>query len=78
MKGVAETLNVSSSGGSDLIAKQLVVENCTVHASGGSDAWVNVQGELTIFASGASDVYYTGPAKIVTMKSSGGADVEKY
>lgn len=75
LSGKAEKLVVKSSGGSDLNAKQLEAVNCTIHASGASDAWVYATGEIEIEASGASDVYHKGGAKVVSSKASGGSDI---
>lgn len=72
LSGEAETGNFNVSGGCDVKASDLHLKNCTVDASGGSDVAVNATGELTMKASGASDITYQGnPAKII--KSAHGA-----
>jgi hypothetical protein len=48
------------------------LKKCTIDASGGSDVEVNVKNELTMEASGASDItYYGNPSKVI--KSAHGA-----
>ena len=73
--GEAENFTLNVSGGCDVKASGLVAKKCTVDASGGSDVDINVKGELTMKASGASDITYTGhPAKIV-QSSHGASDI---
>ena len=70
--GEAENCTLNVSGGCDVKAEELHLKNCTINASGGSDVTVNVTGELTAKAEGASDItYYGKPAKI--MQSAHGA-----
>jgi len=77
LKGIADIFSAKTSGGSDLKAADLKTAKCTIEASGGSDAWVQVTGELEIHASGGSDVYYSGDPEKVNSKSSGGSDVHR-
>jgi hypothetical protein len=72
LSGEAQKGTFNVSGGCDVKASELHLKNCTVDASGGSDVSVNVTGELTVKASGASDVnYYGKPVKVI--KSAYGA-----
>jgi len=74
---VTGATNVSSSGASDLKGFDLVTETCTAHASGASDIRITVNKELNVHASGASGIYYKGPAVIREMHSSGASSVSK-
>ena len=75
--GKAGKLTVDASGGSDFNGYNLVSETATVSASGGSDAEVTVNKQLTANASGGSDVSYKGSATAVTANKSGGSSVRK-
>lgn len=75
--GKAGKLTVEASGGSDFNGYDLVAETATISASGGSDAEVTVNKELTANASGGSDVNYRGNASAVTANKSGGSSVKK-
>ncbi len=75
--GEADICSFAISGGSDLDGKELKVAKCTINATGGSDAIVNVSDDLTINAVGASDVTYLGsPAKVVK-NAIGGSDIHQ-
>lgn len=75
VKGSAKMLEVSTSGGSDLNARGLKATDCKISTSGGSDATIYVTGKLSMTASGASDITYTGSPQIVSSRSSGAADI---
>lgn len=75
--GNAGKLTVDASGGSDFNGFGLVAETATVSTSGGSDAEVTVNKQLTANASGGSDVRYKGSATNVTANKSGGSNVRK-
>ena len=75
--GRAATLSVEASGGSDFHGYDLNADNCIIDASGGSDTYVTVNKELTIKASGGSDVSDKGSAVIKEMSVSGSSDVSK-
>jgi len=75
LSGEAQKGTFDVSGGCDLKASGLHLKNCTLDASGGSDAAVYVTDEINITATGASDVtYYGKPAKI-TKRSHGASDI---
>lgn len=76
LSGSATNASFSSSGGSDVKAKDLIVKECTVQASGGSDASITATESLTVQASGASDVYYWGSPKKTSISASGASDVK--
>jgi len=72
LSGEAANGNFKVSGGCDVKASEFYLKNCTVDASGGSDVSINVTGELTMKAAGASDItYYGKPSKVI--KSAQGA-----
>lgn len=75
LKGSADKLEVRSSGGSDLNAQSFKAKDCKISASGGADAHIYVSGNLTMTASGASDIYYSGSPNVLSQKTSGGADI---
>jgi hypothetical protein len=77
INGTAADATIKSSGASDIKGYDLVVENCTAHASGASDIQITVNKELNVHASGASDVYYKGTAVIKDFKSSGASTVAR-
>ena len=51
------------------------MKSCTVDASGGSDVAVNATAELTITATGASDVNYYGKPTKITKSAHGASDI---
>jgi hypothetical protein len=67
------TFNVS--GGCDVKASEMHLKNCTIDASGGSDVSVYVTGDLTVKATGASDVNYYGNPVKVTKVAFGASDI---
>lgn len=75
IKGSTTKLDVRASGGSDLSARNLKVDNCKIVTSGASDASIYVTGDLSMTASGASDINYAGNPNVVSSRSSGGADI---
>ena len=77
LKGTATNMTATASGGSDINALELLVEYAKVHASGGSDANVNVSKGLEAGASGGSDVNYKGNASVNKTSSSKSGDVKK-
>ena len=64
ISGNAKNLFVHASGGSDFKGYELITENCTVDASGGSDVFITVNKELNVNSSGGSDVFYKGNGAI--------------
>jgi Putative auto-transporter adhesin, head GIN domain len=77
ISGTVIDLSIDASGGSDIKGYDLVAENCTIEASGGSDAEITVNKSLKASASGGSDIYYKGSGVITTVKSSGSSSVKK-
>ncbi|MFD1468971.1 head GIN domain-containing protein [Hymenobacter caeli] len=65
LTGRVERQEMRFSGGSDYHGFGLQSTTATVSASGGSDADVWVDGELTANASGGSDLHYKGTARLL-------------
>jgi hypothetical protein len=75
LKGEAQKGTFNVSGGCDLKASEFYLKNCTVDASGGTDVSVYASGELTITATGASDVNYYGRPTKITKSAQGASDI---
>ena len=75
ISGTATNLYVHTSGGSDFHGYDLAADNCHVEASGGSDAYVTVNKELTANASGGSDVHYKGNGIVRESHASGSGSI---
>ncbi|UFH56790.1 head GIN domain-containing protein [Spirosoma sp. KNUC1025] len=75
LQGSAQTLYVSGSGGSELDARKLTSDVCWANSSGGADVYINASQKLSMQATGGSDIYYYGPAKVVSKSKSGGSDI---
>lgn len=77
ISGTASILNLENSGASDLKGYDLAVDVCHAKSSGASDVRITVNKEISVEASGASDVYYRGGALVKSLKSSGSSTVAK-
>ncbi|SFQ22820.1 head GIN domain-containing protein [Hymenobacter arizonensis] len=77
LTGRVERQKVDVSGGSDYNGFALQSTTATISASGGSDAKVSVDGEISSDASGGSDVRYKGDARVASSNSSGGGSVRR-
>lgn len=75
--GSAANVNVHASGASDCKGYGLLTETCTVLASGASDIKITVNKALTASATGASSVYYKGPAAVTEVKISSGSSITR-
>ncbi len=75
LSGKAENGTFNVSGGCDVKASEFYLKNCTIDASGGSDVSVNVTGELTMEASGASDITYFGKPSKILQRAYGASDI---
>ncbi|AYA37636.1 DUF2807 domain-containing protein [Hymenobacter oligotrophus] len=64
LTGQVAQQEVQVSGSSDYRAYELKSQKATVQASGASDAYVYVDGNLQARSSGASDVHYKGRARV--------------
>ncbi len=72
---VAGAATIRSAGASDVKGYDLVVEECSAHASGASDIRITVNKQLDADCSGASSVYYKGPGVLRESHSSGASSV---
>ncbi|MCT4590319.1 MAG: DUF2807 domain-containing protein [Carboxylicivirga sp.] len=75
IKGTADRLFATSSGGSDLNARELKAKSVKVTSSGGSDAIVWADNEITANASGGSDIVYYGNPEHKNLNESGAGDI---
>jgi len=75
LSGEAENSTFKVSGGCDVKAQEFSLKNCNIDASGGSDVIVNVKGDLTAKATGASDITYYGEPAKVNKSASGASEV---
>ena len=77
LSGKAEVFNVSLSSAGDLHAFDLVAEKVDVDVSSAGDARVHATGEISMSASSAGDIYYTGDAKVIRKSKSSAGDIIK-
>jgi len=75
VSGRAGSANVHLSGASDMKAFELSVDMLDAHASGASKIEMTVNKELSISASGASDVRFKGSGIVKEVKTSGASSV---
>ena len=75
ISGTADEINLEASGGSDFDGYELITNNCTISASGGSDINITANKELSAEASGASDISWKGNATVKKAKASGAGSV---
>ncbi|WP_187311208.1 head GIN domain-containing protein [Hymenobacter sp. BT188] len=75
LSGQADRQKVNISGGSEYQAYGLQSKGAQIVASGASEAQVNIDGELSSTASGASDIRYKGNARLVNNRASGASSV---
>ncbi len=75
--GKASKLTCEVSGASSLKAGDLMAENVSVECSGASSSYVYASSSLTVDASGASKVSYSGNPADVTRESSGASSIVK-
>ena len=75
--GEAGQLDIHASGASNFKGYDLTAEFCNARASGASDIQVFVNKELSVDASGASDIKYKGAGVIRDLKTSGASSISK-
>ncbi len=75
IKGETQTLYAEASGGSDINAQELKAQSVKVSTSGGADATVWAEKELTASASGGSDIDYYGNPEVKNLNESGAGDI---
>jgi hypothetical protein len=77
LKANVGTSNITPSGGSILPGFELVSNDCTINASGGSEVNVMVNKKLDVTASGGSIVNYRGTGVVGLQNLSGGSVLNK-
>lgn len=77
LSGQADYQKVSISGGSEYQGYGLQSQSAQVEASGASEAYVSVEGDLKSSASGASDIRYKGKARLLSSNASGASSVRQ-
>ncbi len=77
LSGTAKNMNIECSGASDVYAYELIVDNCTVKASGASDVNITANIEITANASGASNIFYKGDGELKEKNISGASIIAK-
>lgn len=77
IKGETQTLYAEASGGSDINAQELKAQSVKVSTSGGADATVWAEKELTASASGGSDIDYYGNPEVKNLNESGAGDISQ-
>jgi len=75
LNGRVHSVRISSSGACDLKLFDLDVHNMRLNLSGATDARVNVSRELSVEASGASQIRYRGNPKITKTDLSGASSI---
>ncbi len=75
LAGESSKLNIDVSGATKVDAENLISENASIESSGASRASVNVSGELSADASGASKIVYSGTPTNIIEKTSGASKV---
>ena len=75
LRGAVRDVRIVSSGASDLKLFNLEVRNMRLVLSGASEARINVSHELSVEASGASEIRYKGNPKITKTELSGASSI---
>ena len=76
LEGSVDKMEVNASGGSDIEAENLKVRVAEISLSGGSDAELNVTGDISINASGGSDMEVKGGARVVRQNNDKSSDIQ--
>ncbi len=75
--GSCDSLILKASGGCDSYLQELSAAHAIIDISGASDASVNVSKTIRMKASGASDIYFSGEAKVMESDFSGASDLRR-
>jgi len=75
VEGNADSFDVSASGASNIGDYDFIVDDLDVDLSGASNVWLTVNHELSVRASGASNVYYRGTGVVVSQNLSGASHI---
>lgn len=77
LSGTVGELEIDASGASSFKCFDLAADFCTADVSGASDVRIQVNKEMSIVASGASDVRYKGNGTIRDIRTSGASSVKR-
>jgi len=77
IEGNANTFDVMASGASSIKDYGFILDNLYIDLSGASDAYLTVNNEISVRASGASTLYYKGTGVIVDLDLSGASEIIK-
>lgn len=77
LSGSVTQFDIDASGASNFKGFSLAADYCTAEASGASDVKITVNKELSVHASGASDVDYKGSGVVRELKTSGASSVSR-
>lgn len=77
LTGNVGQLVIDASGASSFKGFDLAADYCTADVSGASDVRILVNKELSVIASGASDVHYKGSGLIRDVRTSGASSVKR-
>lgn len=75
IQGSADTYTLELSGASEVKALDFSAKKCAIVTKGASSCRIAVSEELSIKASGASDIKYKGNPKIISKDISGASDI---
>lgn len=74
--GEVDKAKLDASGASDIDAAKLLCHRGEISASGASEINVNVDQEISLEASGASEIYYFGTPKVLSISNSGSSTIK--
>ena len=77
LKGAANEMRVTSNGASDIKGYDFTAAICDINVSGASQIKITAEKEISINASGASNVYYKGNANIKEIKANGASNISR-
>lgn len=77
ISGNAGQLDIEASGASSFKGFDLSSDYCNADASGASDIRITVNKELSVKASGASDIHYKGAGMIRDLKTGGASSIKR-
>jgi frataxin-like iron-binding protein CyaY len=77
ISGSSRMLTINATSGSDFNGNDFKADICRVDAKSGSDVSVTVSVELSVKASGSSDVHYRGGAVIKNVSANSGSSVKR-
>jgi hypothetical protein len=77
ISGFAENCKISMSGSSDFKGVDFKTNKAVCNSAGSSDIHITCNEELEAKASGSSDIYYYGNAKLVNKSTSGASKIHK-